>query len=87
MLRLNRQSVLAVIACVLFTFFANRPTRGAQNHVVSPSEMQKDAVAATQVHQRNVETVTQFLSSPQAKQALQSAHMTPDPGEDRRVVP
>jgi len=78
MLRLNRQSGLAVIACILMALSAVRPTRGAQNHVVSPSEMQKEAVSATQMHQRNVEKVTQFMSSPQAKQALQSAHMSPD---------
>ena len=29
-------------------FLQFTPTRGAQNHVVSPSEIQKDAVAATQ---------------------------------------
>jgi hypothetical protein len=39
--------------------------------------MQKDAVAATRTRQRNVEMVTQFLSSPKAKQALQSAHINP----------
>jgi hypothetical protein len=39
--------------------------------------MQKAAVGATQTREQNVETVTQFLSSPQAKQALQSAHLNP----------
>jgi len=76
MLTLKRQSALAVTACVLFTFFAAPPAQGAQNHVVSPSEIQRDAVAATQARQQNVQTVTQFLSSPQAKQALQSAHLS-----------
>ena len=76
MLTLKRQSALAVTACVLFTLFAAHPARGAQDHVVSPSEIQKDAVAATHARQQNVETVTQFLSSPQAKQALQSAHLS-----------
>src|ERR1035441_4852629 len=76
MLTPKRQSVLAATACVLFTLFATHPARGAQNHVVSPSEMQKDAVAATHARRQNAETVTQFLSSPQAKQALQSAHLS-----------
>ncbi len=76
MLTFKRQSALAVMACVFFTLFAAHPARGAQNHVVSPSEIQKDAVAATHARQENVETVTQFLSSPQAKQALQSAHLS-----------
>jgi hypothetical protein len=76
MLTLKRQSALAVTACVLFTLFAAYPARGAQDHVVSPSEIRKDAVAATHARQQNAGTVTQFLSSPQAKQALQSAHLS-----------
>jgi CHASE1-domain containing sensor protein len=62
---------------VLFTLFAVHPILGAQNHVVSPAEMQKEAVAATHTRQQNVDTVTRFLSSAQAKQALQSAHVDP----------
>ena len=77
MLTLKRRFAFVVTACVLFTLFATHPTRGAQNHVVSPAEMQKVAVGATQTREQNVETVTQFLSSPQAKQALQSAHLNP----------
>lgn len=77
MLTYKRQSALAVTACILFTVFAAHPARGAQDHVVSPSEMQKDAVAATHARQQNVETVTQFLSSPQATRAIESAHLNP----------
>ena len=76
MLTLKRQSALAVTACVLFTLFAAYPARGVQDHVVSPTEIHKVAVAATHTRQQNVESVTQFLSSPQAKQALQSAHLS-----------
>jgi hypothetical protein len=75
MLTLKRQSALAATACVLFILFAAHSIQGAQDHVVSRAELQNDAVAATQVRQQNVETVTKFLSSPQAKQALQSAHL------------
>ncbi|HXW14248.1 MAG TPA: PA2779 family protein [Terriglobia bacterium] len=76
MLTLKRQSALGVTACVLFTLFAAHPARGAQDHVVSPTEIHKVAVAATHTRQQNVESVTQFLSSPRAKQALQSAHLS-----------
>lgn len=51
---------------------------GAQNHVVSPAEMKKAAVAATTTRQHNLETVTQFVTSPQAEKALQSAHINPN---------
>jgi hypothetical protein len=77
MLTLKRQFALAGTICVLFTLFAANPFLVAQSHVVSPAEMQKEAVAATRARQHNVETVTQFLSSPRAKQALQSAHINP----------
>jgi hypothetical protein len=63
--------------CILFTLIAVYPGFGAQEHVVSPEELQKAAVAATSAREQNVETVTQFMSSPQAKQALQSAHLSP----------
>ncbi|MGD0220811.1 MAG: PA2779 family protein [Terriglobia bacterium] len=77
MLTLKRQSGLVVMACVLFTLLAAHPTLGAQDHVVSPAEMQREAVAVTRARQHNVRTVTQFLSSPKAKQALKDAHLNP----------
>jgi hypothetical protein len=77
MLTLRRQSAWVGIACILLTNFVALPTFGTENHVVSPAEMQKEAVAATRARQHNVESVTQFLSSPQAKQTLQSAHINP----------
>jgi hypothetical protein len=73
----KRQGVRMGTVFVLFTLFAVHPILGAQNHVVSPAEMQKEAVAATHTRQQNVEIVTQFLSSAQAKQALQSARVDP----------
>lgn len=76
MLTLKRRSVYLATGFVL-CLFAVYPTLGAQDHVVSPAEMRKEAVAATSVRQQNAETVNRFLSSPQTKQALHSVHMTP----------
>jgi len=73
----KRQGVRMGTVFFLFTLFAVHPILGAQNHIVSPAEMQKEAVTATHTRQQNVETVTQFLSSAQAKQALQSAQVDP----------
>jgi hypothetical protein len=47
----------------------------AQTHVVTPTEIQKEAVARTRTRQHNLETLNQFLSSPAAKKALRSAHV------------
>lgn len=77
MRKLKRQSALAGTACILFTLLGVLPALGAQNHVVSPAEMQKAAVAATSARQRNIATVTEFLSSPKAEKALESAHINP----------
>lgn len=77
MLTLRQQSARVGTVCVLFTIFVFHPAFGAQNHVVSPAEIQKQAVDATRARQQNVETVTRFLSSPKAKEALQSARINP----------
>ncbi len=49
----------------------------AQTHVVSPGELQKEAVTATRKRQDNLKTATQFFSSPKAQKALRSAHLDP----------
>ncbi len=75
MMTLKRQSVLVAMAFVLVTLCAVSPSFAAQDHVVSPAEMRKEAVAATTTRQQNVETVNQFLSSPRVAPALEATHM------------
>lgn len=70
-----RQSVRGMLACVLATIFAVPPSLLAQAHVVSPSDMQREVLAATQQRQRNLEKVRDFFSSEKAQNALKSAHM------------
>lgn len=71
------QPVRTLMAGLLALFFAFPSNLAAQAHVVSPADLQKETVAASQVRQRNLQTVTQFLSSPRAQKALRSAHMDP----------
>ena len=47
----------------------------AQNHVVSPSELQSAVVASTEARQHNLDTLQQFVSTPTAEKALKAAHM------------
>ena len=68
-----RQCVRVVTACVLATVFAVPPSLLAQTHVISPSELQKETVAASRQRQRNLDALTNFFSSPKAQSALQSA--------------
>ena len=70
-----RQSARAVIACVLVTIFSVPPSLLAQIHVVSPADLQKEVLNATQRRELNVEKVRQFLSSEMAQKALKTAHM------------
>jgi len=56
----------------------------AQDHVVSPVEIQKDAAGASAARQQQVQQLDGFMSSKEAQQALKSAHM--DPQEVKNAV-
>ncbi len=47
----------------------------AQNHVVSPADLQKDIATASAARQQNLATLEQFFSSQEAQRALKSAHI------------
>lgn len=71
------QPVRTLMAGVLVVFFAFPSNLAAQAHVVSPADLQKETMAASQTRERNLQTLTQFLSSERAQKALRSAHMDP----------
>ncbi|MFB3812804.1 MAG: PA2779 family protein [Terriglobales bacterium] len=73
-----RQFLRRLLACTLVIVVAGCPGLLAQGHVVSPADMQKEMLAATQARQRNLDTVTRFLSSPKAGKAMKSARMDPE---------
>jgi len=72
-----RQSARVVTAVVLATIFAVPQSLLAQatNHLVSPSDLHQAAIAATQARQQNIAKVREFLSSPQAQQAMKSTRI------------
>jgi hypothetical protein len=49
----------------------------AQSHVVSPTDLQKEAVAATQARQQNVDTLVNAFSNPKIDKALKTAQINP----------
>ena len=57
---------------ILLTSFAV-PALPAQNHVVSPADLQKEMAGATRARQQNRDTIGAFLSSPAAQKALSAA--------------
>src|SRR6266571_7142709 len=72
-----RKFVRTATASFLILMFSVPQSLVAQTHVVSPAELQKATVAATQARQRNIETIQQFLSSEKAQRALKTAHVDP----------
>lgn len=78
MLVLLRQSIRVSTACLLIAIFGIPQNLMAQAHIVSPSELHKATVAATQARQRNIEAIREFLSSAAAEKAMRSAHMQPE---------
>lgn len=49
----------------------------AQDHLVSPQAMQKQMTDSAAARQKNIEAVTNFLSSPEADRAMRDAHYNP----------
>jgi hypothetical protein len=47
----------------------------AQDHVVSPSDLQKDVAAASASREQNRQQLQNLISSPEAQRALRSAHI------------
>ena len=66
-----------------FTIHGTVAAQDAQ-HLVSPSDLQKATIDASQSRQQNIDTLNGFFSSDEAQKALQSAHMNPE--EVKRAV-
>jgi hypothetical protein len=71
------KSARAFMAAVLVMVVAVPRPLLAQNapHVVSPSDLAKATVDASNSRQRNIDALNRFLGSDQARQAMQSAHV------------
>jgi hypothetical protein len=65
-------------ATLLAGFFVAAPQiMPAQNHVVSPGQMQNDVAAASTARQNNRKEVWDFLSTKEAQRAMRSANIDP----------
>jgi hypothetical protein len=71
------QPVRTLLAGILVVIFSLPSNLAAQIHVVSSGDLQKETIAASQARARNLQTLTQFLSSERAQQTLKSAHIDP----------
>ena len=70
----------------LFSFVPGfSPAAHAQDHLVSPQVLQQQTQAATATRQQNIQTLTKFLSTPTAEQAMKTAQV--DPVQVRNAIP
>jgi cytoskeletal protein RodZ len=77
---------LGMLFVFLFTLFIATPQSSvAQDHVVAPSDIQRDVAASSSARQKNQAQLENFVSSPQAQQALKSAHL--DSKQIKNAIP
>lgn len=70
---------LGFSAAVLFATLVALPQGlAAQQHVVSPADLQKDVANAAQVRQQNIARIDKFLSTDQAQRALKAGNVNYD---------
>ncbi|MGB7133791.1 MAG: hypothetical protein WBD46_00785 [Acidobacteriaceae bacterium] len=50
-------------------------TPGQDQHLVSPTQLQQQVQDASTAREKNIDTLTRFLSSPAATEAMQSHHI------------
>lgn len=69
--------VRSLATYVLFTMLAVAGLLRAQTHVVSPTDLQKEATAASNARQHNIDAINGFLSSPKVVEALGKVKIDP----------
>lgn len=72
-----RYSIGLLVTLILMTLLAVPPRLRAQQHVVSPTDIHKELVKATQTRRRNRDKVSELFSSKTAQKALKKAGMDP----------
>jgi len=77
---------LAILFVSLFTISFTSPRQVfAQDHVVAPSDLQKDVAGASATRQKNETRLEEFVSTPEAQRAMKSAHI--DAGQVKNAIP
>jgi hypothetical protein len=72
-----RNSIGVLVSGILMTSFAVPSSLRAQQHVVSPTDIHKELVNATQTRRQNRDKVKELFSSRTAQKALRKAGMDP----------
>jgi hypothetical protein len=84
-LRFSTSRILTASLVCTLTIALQIPLLAAQNHVVSPAELQQATASVAHTRQQNITKVEKFFSSGRAPKALKSAHL--DPTQIKKAVP
>ena len=74
-MRLATEFLRGFLASVLAVLFVFQPTLFAETHLVTPAEMQRELLRASQRREHNQKTVQELLSSDVGQKALQTVHV------------
>lgn len=74
---LQDRKLNCVVTLLAAIFVAAPQAMPAQNHVVSPGQMQDDVTASSAARQKNQKEVRDFLSTKEAQDAMRSAKIDP----------
>jgi hypothetical protein len=76
---------LGILFAFLLTLaFATPRSTFAQDHVVGPSDIQRDLAASSSARQKNQAQLQDFVSSPEAQRAMKTAHL--DSGQVKNAI-
>ncbi len=84
MLAVVARCVRVALACTLIAVFAVPQDALADEHVVTPSDLHQQALAAAKSRQEKIQSVQKFFNSETAQKALKSAGM--DTGKLQNAV-
>lgn len=73
---IRQRSVRFIAACLVVAVIFPAQSL-AEYHVASSADLQKEALAASQARQNNVNNLTGMLSTPQAEKAMKTARIDP----------
>ncbi|HTW48118.1 MAG TPA: PA2779 family protein [Acidobacteriaceae bacterium] len=80
-----RRKLFAAALAGLLAVLLFAPAARAQDHLVSPDALQQQVRTSSATRQQNIDTVTNFLSTPIAERAMKSHHY--DPVKVRSAIP
>lgn len=81
----NGLALAAILALLAFTPALRAQQADQNDHLVSPNQLQQQVQSESAARQKNIDTLTQFLSSPTAVRAMESNHI--DPAQVKNAIP